>query len=272
MKVLITGASGMLGQDLVPTLEDFGAEVVETDVNTLDITDFNSVKSVIEREMPDFLIHLAAYTNVDKAEDEPDRAELINGTGTENVAKVAGKADIPVIYISTDYVFDGAKNSPYLPEDIPNPKSVYGKTKLNGEIAIQKYCKKFYIARTSWLYGTYGKNFVDTMLSLKDREILKVVDDQIGTPTWTMDLSAGIIKLFDMPYGIYHLSGGGRPTSWYNFAKTIFELKGIRANLFPCTSGEYPQKALRPKYSVMDNGKILRDWKLALSDYLALSD
>ena len=137
-------------------------------------------------------------------------------------------------------------------------------------VEIQKYCKKFYIARTSWLYGTYGKNFVDTMLKLKDKE-LKVVDDQIGTPTWTMDLSSALMQLLTKPYGIYHLSGGGKPTSWYNFAKTIFELSNIEANLKPCTSEEYPQKATRPKYSVMDNDKMLRDWRLALKDYLALT-
>lgn len=270
MKVLVTGANGMLGQDLCPTLEDLGCYVIETDVDNLDITKGDDVDNFITEAHPDLIIHIAAYTNVDKAEDEPEIAELINGKGTENLAKIAGKLDIPIIYVSTDYVFDGTKDTPYLPTDETCPISVYGKTKLMGEIAIQKYCKKFYIARTSWLYGNYGKNFVDTMLKLKDKE-LKVVDDQIGTPTWTMDLSSALMKLLTKPYGIYHLSGGGKPTSWYNFAKTIFELSNIEANLKPCTSEEYPQKATRPKYSVMDNDKMLRDWKLALKDYLALT-
>lgn len=270
MKILITGANGMLGQDLCPTLQDLGHELVETDIDTLDITDETAVFAFIENTSPNFIIHLAAYTNVDKAEDEFDKAELINGHGTENLAKAASQKDIPILYISTDYVFDGTKETPYLPSDAPNPKSVYGKTKLMGEMSIQKHCKKFYIARTSWLYGHFGKNFVDTMLKLKDKE-LKVVNDQIGTPTWTMDLAAAIGKLLDMPYGIYHLSGGGKPTSWYNFAKTIFEFSNIKPNLSPCTSEEYPQKATRPRYSVMDNGKMLRNWKLALKDYLALS-
>ena len=270
MKVLVTGANGMLGQDLCPTLEDLGCYVIETDVDNLDITKEDEVNNFITEAHPDLIIHIAAYTNVDKAEDEPEIAELINGKGTENLAKIAGKLDIPIIYVSTDYVFDGTKDTPYLPTDETCPISVYGKTKLMGEIAIQKYCKKFYIARTSWLYGNYGKNFVDTMLKLKDKE-LKVVDDQIGTPTWTMDLSSALMKLLTKPYGIYHLSGGGKPTSWYNFARTIFELSNIEANLKPCTSKEYPQKATRPKYSVMDNDKMLRDWKLALKDYLALT-
>jgi len=141
-----------------------------------------------------------------------------------------------------------------------------------GELAIQKHCKKYYIARTSWLYGHYGKNFVDTMIGLKDKELIKVVDDQVGTPTWTMDLSAALIKLLEKPYGIYHVSGGGKPTSWYNFAKTIFEYANIKVNLKPCTTEEFPRPAKRPHYSVMENNKMLRDWKLALKDYIALSD
>lgn len=271
MKVLITGAKGMLGQDLCPTLEDLGCFLIETDIDNLDITDFDAVDKFIGETHPDLIIHLAAYTNVDKAEEEPEKAELINGKGTENLAIAASKIDVPIIAISTDYVFDGEKQTPYVPSDIPNPQSVYGKTKLLGELSIQEHCTKYYIARTSWLYGHFGKNFVDTMLKLKDRE-LKVVDDQIGTPTWTMDLAGALMGLLKKPYGVYHLSGGGKPTSWYNFAKTIFEYSKIKANLSPCTSEEYPQKAKRPKYSVMDNGGMLRDWKLALKDYLALSD
>ncbi len=271
MKILVTGALGMLGQDLCPTLEDNGHEVIETDIQNMNITDREQCEKFVLEKAPDFIIHLAAYTNVDKAEDEPEKAELINAKGTENVARAAIKADIPIIAISTDYVFDGTKNSPYLPDDKTNPKSVYGKTKYEGEKFIVENCKKYYIARTSWLYGIHGKNFVDTMLKLKDKD-LKVVDDQTGTPTWTVDLSEALVKLFDKPYGIYHLSGGGEPTSWYNFAKTIFEYANLKVNLSPCTSEEYPQKANRPKYSVMDNGGMLRDWRLALKEYLKLTD
>ena len=270
MKILITGANGMLGQDLCPTLEDLGHTLIETDIDNLDITKKDDTKELIMTIKPDLIIHLAAYTNVDKAEEDEEKAEAVNGTGTENLAIAASEADIPIIAISTDYVFDGTKNTPYLPNDLTNPINAYGRTKLKGEIAVKKHCKKFYIARTSWLYGSYGKNFVDTMLSLKDRNELKVVNDQWGTPTWTMDLSSALIKLPDKPYGIYHLSGGGKPTTWYNFAKTIFELTGNKVNLIPCTTDEFPRAAKRPLYSVMNNDKMLRDWKLALKDYLAL--
>ena len=270
MKVLITGAKGMLGQDLCPTLEDLGCFLIETDIDNLDITKKEDVEDFVSKAHPDLIIHLAAYTNVDRAEEEEERAELINAVGTENVALAASKIDVPLIYISTDYVFDGTKNSPYLPTDPTNPINAYGRTKLKGEELVQKHCKKYYIARTSWLYGMYGKNFVDTMLSLKDKEELKVVDDQWGTPTWTMDLAGALMKLLTKPYGIYHLSGGGKPTTWYNFAKTIFELSNLEVNLKPCTTEEFKRPANRPKYSVMDNDKMLRDWKLALKDYLSL--
>lgn len=270
MKVLITGAKGMLGQDLCPTLEDLGCFLIETDIDNLDITKKEDVEDFVSKAHPDLTIHLAAYTNVDRAEEEEEKAELINAVGTENVALAASKIDVPLIYISTDYVFDGTKNSPYLPTDPTNPINAYGRTKLKGEELVQKHCKKYYIARTSWLYGMYGKNFVDTMLSLKDKEELKVVDDQWGTPTWTMDLAGALMKLLTKPYGIYHLSGGGKPTTWYNFAKTIFELSNLEVNLKPCTTEEFKRPANRPKYSVMDNDKMLRDWKLALKDYLSL--
>ncbi len=272
MKVLITGAKGMLGQDLCPTLEDLGCFLIETDIDNLDITKKDDVFDFVKETHPDLIVHLAAYTNVDKAEEEEEKAALINETGSENLAIAASSIDIPIIGISTDYVFDGTKKTPYLPDDPVSPINAYGRTKLKGEIAIQKHCKKFYIARTSWLYGMYGKNFVDTMISLKDKEELKVVDDQWGTPTWTMDLAGALMTLLNKPYGIYHLSGGGKPTTWYNFAKTIFELTGDNVNLKPCTTEEFPRPAKRPKYSVMENNKMLRDWKLALSDYLKLKD
>lgn len=269
MKVLLTGANGMLGQDLSPILEDIGAFVIETDTENMDITNGELVKEVISKTHPDFVIHCAAYTNVDKAEEEPEKAELINVKGTENLAKVCGELDIPLVYISTDYVFDGTKTSPYTPEDTPNPQTVYGKTKLGGEEAVKKYCKKYYIARTSWLYGHYGKNFVETMISLASKDEIKVVDDQIGCPTWTVELANGLLKLLSMPYGTYHVCGSGQ-TSWYGFAKEIFSQMKLSVNLHPCTTEEYPRPAKRPKYSVMDNGKLCRNWEAALHDYIAL--
>lgn len=271
MKILVTGAKGMLGRDLCPMLEDNDFDVIETDIENLDITNELQVNSVLKKECPDFVIHCAAYTNVDKAEDEKDLAEKINSTATEYIAKATKKIGATLIYISTDYVFDGTKNSPYMPDDEPNPINEYGKSKLNGETAIQKICDKYYILRTSWLYGHHGKNFVETMLSLKDQTELNVVDDQNGCPTWTVDLSDAIISIIEEnpEYGIYHTCGAGS-TSWYGFAKEIFKLSKIEVNLKSCNTNEYPRPAKRPKYSIMDNDGILRDWKLALKDYLEL--
>ncbi len=309
MKILVTGANGMLGQDLCPILEDVGAFVIETDVDTLDITKSDEVEQALTDIHPDMVIHCAAYTNVDKAEEDVETATLINVTGTENIAKTCGKLDIPLIYISTDYVFDGTKTEPYTPDDKPNPLSVYGKTKLLGEEAIKKYCEKYYIARTSWLYGHHGKNFVETMIKLggvkpvsacdsktsraehndtavtteagaKGVEqseiaqavpIISVVDDQIGCPTWTVELANGILRLLQKPYGTYHVCGTGS-TSWYGFAKEIFEQSNLKVNLKPCTTEEFPRPAKRPKYSVMENEKICRNWQAALHDYLELRE
>ena len=272
MKVLVTGAKGMLGQDLCPILEDEGYEVVETDINNLDITNCSDVEKYLTSENPDFVIHCAAYTNVDKAEEDIENARLINKAGTENLAKASANIGAVMVYISTDYVFDGEKGCPYLPEDKTNPINIYGQTKLEGEEAVKKYCEKYYIARTSWLYGHHGKNFVETMLSLKDKEEIKVVDDQIGCPTWTVELSNGIIKLIENEeYGTYHVCGSGE-TSWYGFAKEIFELSGIKVNLKPCKTEDFPRPARRPKYSVMANNKICRNWKIALKDYLMLRE
>lgn len=273
MKILVTGAKGMLGQDLCPILEDNEFDVVETDTDNLDITDKKQMNDVISKEKPDIIVHCAAYTNVDKAEEDTDTAMKINAEGTENLAKVCAEKDITIVYISTDYVFDGKKSSPYTPQDKPNPLNKYGLSKLKGEEAIQKNCKKYYITRTSWLYGHHGKNFVETMLSLAEKPELKVVDDQIGSPTWTMELANGIVELLNKnaDYGIYHISGSGK-TSWYGFAKEIFDIAGLKVNLKPCTSDEYRCAAERPKYSYMDNDKSCRSWKAALKDYIALRD
>lgn len=268
MKILVTGANGMLGQDLCPILEDVGAFVIETDIDTLDITNAGQVDSILTETRPDMVIHCAAYTNVDKAEEDLENAKLINVTGTENVAKSCAKLDIPLVYISTDYVFDGTKKEPYTPEDTPNPLNNYGLTKLQGEEAVKKHCEKYYIARTSWLYGHYGKNFVETMIS-KAGEPLKVVDDQTGCPTWTVELANGILRLLQKPYGTYHVCGSGS-TSWYGFAQEIFKQSGLDVKLEPCKTDDFPRPAKRPQYSVMANDKICRNWQAALQDYLQL--
>ncbi len=272
MKILVTGAKGMLGQDLCPILEDEGYEVIETDINNLDVTKFSDVEKYLKTENPDFVIHCAAYTDVDKAEEDIENARLINKFGTENLAKASANIGAVMAYISADYVFDGEKASPYNPYDRANPINNYGKTKLEGEESVKKYCDKYYIVRTSWLYGHHGKNFVETMLSLRDKEEIKVVDDQIGCPTWTVELSNGIIKLIECEdYGIYHVCGSGE-TSWYGFAKEIFDLTGLKVNLIPCVTEDFPRPAKRPKYSVMANNNICRNWKLSLKDYLLLRD
>ena len=266
--ILVTGANGMLGQDLCPILRSKGYNVIETDVQTLDITNSDQVKEVLIKEKPNVVIHCAAYTNVDKAEEDINTARLINKTGTENIAKACKKIDAAMVYISTDYVFDGAGKEPYKPYDKTNPLNNYGLTKLEGEEAVKNNLEKYYICRTSWLYGIHGKNFVETMLSLADKPELKVVDDQVGCPTWTVELSNGILKLLSgAEFGIYHVCGSGQ-TSWYNFAKKIFELKGLNVNLKPCRSEEFPRPAKRPHYSVMENNSICRNWEEALEDYM----
>ena len=271
LKVLVTGAKGMLGSDLCPMLEDYGYDVTETDRDNLDITNYKQSMEIISELTPDFVIHCAAYTNVDKAEEELQTALDINLTGTENIAKACAANNAVLIYISTDYIFDGNKTTPYLTTDKPNPVNNYGLTKLKGEEAVQKYCEKYYIARTSWLYGHHGRNFVETMIALADKPQVKVVNDQIGCPTWTVDLSEAIIKLIEnkAPYGIYHTCGGGQ-TSWYEYTKEIYRLMNLNVNLSPCTTCEFPRLAKRPNYSVLDNGGLLRDWKLALKDYIEL--
>ena len=270
-KILVTGANGMLGQDLCPILEDSGYEVIETDIDTLDITNSKIVSDVLKENKPDIVIHCAAYTNVDKAEEDLHTAELINVTGTENIAEACGKLGITLVYISTDYVFDGTKNEPYKPNDRTNPINNYGMTKYEGEEAVRSLCEKYYVARTSWLYGHHGKNFVETMLSLADKPEIKVVDDQIGCPTWTVELANGIVKILSKPYGTYHICGSGH-TSWYGFAREIFVQSGLNVNLIPCTTYEFPRPAKRPSYSVMDNDKICRNWQAALKDYIELSN
>ena len=269
-KVLVTGANGMLGQDLCPILEDEGYEVIETDIHNLDITNAKMVEEFFLSKQPEIVIHCAAYTNVDKAEEDLETARLINAKGTENLAKICKKIDAKMVYISTDYVFDGNGTEPYKPLDKTAPLNNYGLTKCEGEKAVTDNLEKYYICRTSWLYGHHGKNFVETMISLADKPELKVVDDQIGCPTWTVELSNAIVKILDnKPYGIYHTCGSNY-TSWYGFAKEIFDGINKKVNLLPCKTEEFPRPAKRPTYSVMDNDGICRDWRVALKDYLAL--
>ncbi len=269
-KVLVTGANGMLGKDLCPIFEANGYKVIRTDVANMDITNSIEVELKITQENPEFIIHCAAYTDVDSAEKDIKTARLINKIGTENIAKASSKTNSTLVYISTDYVFDGNTTRPYSSSDNTNPINNYGLTKLEGEHAIEKYCKNYYIVRTSWLYGIHGKNFVETMINLANNPEIKVIDDQVGCPTWTVDLANGIINLIKTKhYGKYHICGGGY-TSWYGFAKEIFKYENLKVNLAPCTTQEYPRAANRPRYSVMDNNGTCRNWESALKDYIKL--
>lgn len=270
MKILVTGARGMLAQDIYPILTKEGHNVIMTDRAALDITNEKTVNETVLKVKPDVIINCAAYTNVDKAEKEYEKAYDTNVAGAKNLAIAAEKINATLVHISTDYVFDGKKTTPYLITDEPNPINLYGKTKYLGEIEVQKHCKKHYIVRSSWLYGQHGKNFVETMINLAHKNIeIKVVNDQKGSPTWTIDLIYGILKILNMPYGIYQLSNEGE-TTWYEFAKKIFELENLNVDLKPCSTDEYKRDAKRPKYSYMDNNKLLRNWSEALKDYLKI--
>jgi dTDP-4-dehydrorhamnose reductase len=258
MKVLIIGSEGMLGHDLVDILSREN-EVKTTNINTLDITNINKTIETVKEVNPDVVVHAAAFTNVDGSETNPDMAYKVNALGTRNVAVACKEADSAMVYICTDYVFDGLKGTSYYEYDQTNPLSVYGKTKHIGEIFIRDILNKFYIVRSSWLYGIHGPNFITTMLNLaENNKQINVVNDQIGSPTYTVDLSKAIAKLIKKPaFGIYHITNSDS-CSWYEFAREIFEIAGIDVELVPVTTEEFPRPAPRPKYSVLEN----YNWKL----------
>ncbi|MCG3084236.1 dTDP-4-dehydrorhamnose reductase [Anoxybacillus sp. LAT_35] len=276
MKVVVTGAKGQLGTDVVHLLADRGYEVYGYGREELDITNFDQVKQIIGKVNPDVVIHAAAYTKVDLAESEPDQAFLINAYGTRNVAVVSEAVGAKLVYISTDYVFDGTATTPYNEFAPTNPLSIYGKSKLAGEQFVRDLHSKFFIFRTSWVYGKHGNNFVKTMLKLaQERDELMVVHDQVGCPTYTVDLSNCILELIQTEkYGIYHVSNSGH-CSWYEFAKAIFEEAGIKVKVNPCTTKDFPRPAPRPAYSVlahmalrMNGFRELPYWRDSLRDFL----
>jgi dTDP-4-dehydrorhamnose reductase len=277
MKVLIIGSEGMLGHDLVDTLS-INNEVSSTTIDTLDITDITKTIQTVNEINPDVLVHAAAYTNVDGSESNSDLAYKVNALGTRNVAVACQEAGCAMVYICTDYVFDGKKGSSYYEYDQTNPLSVYGKTKLAGELYIRDTLNKFYITRTSWLYGFHGPNFVTTMLNLaKTNDNISIVNDQIGSPTYTVDLANAITQLINKPvYGIYHITNSEH-CSWYEFAKQIFDNAGVNIDLNPVTTEEFSRPATRPKYSVLENYNWkmegfpkMRSYKQALRDYMKL--
>lgn len=254
MKILITGGHGQLGRDAAERLRDH-YEVFAFGREELDITNEEVVNSCIRRLSPDIVLHTAAHTQVDQAEQEFESAYRINAIGTRNVAVAVDAIGAKLIHISTDYVFDGRKETPYIEFDHVNPINVYGKSKLAAEEIVQRFCRRHFILRISWVYGKHGKNFVKTMLDLaKKTDVLKVVYDQVGAPTYTADVIRFTEQLFDTElYGIYHASNSGN-CSWYEFAKAVFEefnINGITVN--PVDSSEFPYKAARPHNSRMEH-------------------
>jgi dTDP-4-dehydrorhamnose reductase len=276
MKILVTGANGQLGQELVRLPARPDIEIAGFGRGELDVTDPEQCRNVIGSYKPEVVIHCAAYTKVDQAESEPDEAYRVNADGTRNAALAAEQIGAKFVYISTDYVFDGKANAPYRENDRTDPQSVYGKSKLAGEQWVQSLSSRYFIVRTSWVYGKYGSNFVKTMLRLaEERDRLKVVSDQVGSPTYTLDLAQFLLELVQTDHhGIFHASNTGA-CSWYEFAKAIFEERGMTVQVEPCTTAEFPRPAPRPAYSVLDHGAIrahglkpLRPWRAALRSFL----
>ncbi|CAJ35680.1 dTDP-4-dehydrorhamnose reductase [Methanocella arvoryzae MRE50] len=260
IKTVIVGAGGMLGTDLRAAFPDALA-ITHKD---MDITDREAVMRAIRKAAPDAVINAAAYTNVDGCEDEQEKAYAINGLGPAYLAEACKEVGATLVHYSTDYVFDGSRPE-YRESDATNPISVYGKSKLAGEKNVQYNMDDYRIVRTSWLFGRHGKNFVDTILSLsKQMPTVKVVNDQVGKPTYTVDLAEKTKELITLPAGIYHISNEG-VCSWFEFASAFID------NAVPCTTAEFPRKAKRPRYSVLVNTKTspLRHWKDALRDYLS---
>lgn len=283
MVVLVTGSSGQLGQSLQFIAPNYPQiDFVFCDSKTLDITNFENCNQVFDKYKPNFCINAAAYTAVDKAESEPEKAFAINVNGAKNLAEVSKKFDTILLHISTDFVFDGnrditssAVELPYTEIDIPNPTGVYGQTKLDGEKAIQEVWEKHFIIRTSWVYSQFGNNFMKTMLRLaSERDTISVVDDQIGTPTNAVDLAEVLVKIIltdnRQPttdnFGIYNFSNEGQ-CSWYDFAKKIFEINNISINLLPIPTTSFPTPAKRPSFSVLDKSKIKTVFGIEISNW-----
>ncbi len=276
MRILITGANGMLGTDLVQQLS--AHKLITLTQDDLDITDRTATMTIVNEHRPEVIINAAAFTNVDRCEDAIDDAYKVNALGPRNLAIAASAVGASLVHISTDYVFSGDQPDARREYDETRPVSIYGKSKLAGEIAVRQHNANHFIVRTAWLYGFAGNNFVTTMLRLaRERGEVSVVDDQVGSPTYTVDLAKAIAHLLATnAYGTYHLSNAG-VCSWYEFAKAIFKLAKVDVNVNPITSDQLARKAKRPSYSVLDNQMWrlqgfapLRDYQEALADYLFL--
>jgi dTDP-4-dehydrorhamnose reductase len=264
VRIFVTGGGGMLGQDVVRAAGDGVMALSHAD---LDVTDAGAVREALEGA--DLVINCAAWTNVDGAEEHPQAALAVNRDGARNVAEAAER----VLYVSSDYVFDGAKRAPYVESDPTAPLQSYGRSKLAGELVTAQANPRHFIVRSSWLFGAGGGNFVETMLRLgRERGELRVVDDQVGCPTFTGHLAEAIVALARTEdYGIHHLAGTGK-SSWYQFAREIFERSGVDCHVEPCTTDEYPRPARRPAWSVLgsERGRSLPPWQEGLDAYLGV--
>lgn len=276
MKVLVTGARGMLARDLVPTLAGDGHEVTALDRDRLDVTDGAAVAACVQVLRPDVVVQCAAYTAVDDAETEVAKAFRVNAEGARHAARACQKIGALFVYPSTDYVFDGMADSPYRPDDVPAPINAYGRSKLAGEEAARE-AEHALVVRTSWLYGEGGRNFVDTIRSLsRQRAVLNVVDDQLGRPTWTVSLSRCLARLLtERAVGTFHAAGGGDPVTWYGVARELLEREGSATAVVAVSTSAFPRPAARPRYSVLDCsgteavvGMPMPDWKETLAGYL----
>ena len=279
MKVLVTGVKGQLGFDVVAELEKRGHTAIGVDIEEMDITDAESVISVISEANPDAVIHCAAWTAVDAAEDNVDICRKVNAEGTKNIARVCKKLDCKMIYISTDYVFDGQGTEPWQADCKDyKPLNVYGQTKLEGELAVSEILDKYFIVRIAWVFGVNGKNFIKTMLNVgKKVDTVRVVADQVGTPTYTLDLARLLVDMVETgKYGYYHATNEGGYISWYDFTCEIFRQAGYDTKVVPVTTEEYGlSKAARPFNSRLDKSKLVENgfellptWQNALERYL----
>jgi dTDP-4-dehydrorhamnose reductase len=278
MRLLVTGAGGMLGQDVVRAAEADGDEVIALARGDLDVTDERAVAAALSDEQLDAVINCAAWTDVDGAESDPDGADAVNALGAANVANAAAQVGARLVHVSTDYVFDGdrsAEESPYVESDVPGPRSVYGASKLAGEEAVVAADGSHAIVRSSWLFGVGGRNFVATMLALgAERDEVTVVTDQLGCPTATAHLAPALLALArdEDAQGLFHVAGGGR-CSWHELAVEAFRQAGIACRVLPCTTAEMPRPAPRPPFSALaserDDAPLLPPWQEGLTTYLA---
>ena len=283
MRIFVTGVKGQLGFDVANELNKRGHEFIGVDIDELDITKEQDVYRMIDEVKPNGVIHCAAWTAVDNAEDNYDKVMEVNAKGTEFIAKVCKVLDIPMIYISTDYVFNGEGTEPWKPDDKREPLNVYGESKYRGELAVEELLDNYYIVRIAWVFGQNGHNFINTMLKLgKTQDQLTVVDDQIGTPTYTYDLARLLVDMIETDkYGTYHATNEGGFISWYDFTVEIMKQAGAFNDIYkkvkvsPVGSEAYLAKAKRPSNSRMDKSKLvengfepLPDWKDALNRYL----